>query len=329
MTQLRSWATVVGECRADDLISLEELEAAWHVESDTTIAKRKVVVDASRLPMPPDHKEFHALLAVLRERDPNRTQEWLTLVDETRSRRKEVEAAAQMAFADVRASVAVVEEALRQEVVLPDNLAKAWQPLPKGHAELHQLAAALRGEAPNETVSEWLEVLGQTRTRKQEVEGFVATAAIDFDRWVDLIQHCVAKNVASIDALEMAWQTGAAQLTSDAEKRAAATKAAARSADEQGLYERVVTPPGQLEAHEELGKLLDVLQRHDADETKRWLTEVDETRSRRKSIEAASGLTYAQFREWVAAVEEALGKDIVSMGPLMRGWKVGKYADRL
>lgn len=54
---------------------------------------------------------------------------------------------------------------------------------------------------------------------------------------------------------------------------------------------------------------------------------MDETRSRRKAIEAASGLSYAEFGAWAAAVEAALGKEYVSPGPLAKAWKVGKYAE--
>lgn len=73
-------------------------------------------------------------------------------------------------------------------------------------------------------------------------------------------------------------------------------------------------------------QLADVLEERDATKTQKWLTLVDETRSRRKAIEAAGGLSYADFRAWVAAVEDCLAKDIVSIGPLRKAWKVGKYA---
>ena len=49
------------------------------------------------------------------------------------------ESVCQVAFADLRAQVAVVEVCLGKGVVLGEHLHKAWQPLPRGHAELIRL----------------------------------------------------------------------------------------------------------------------------------------------------------------------------------------------
>ena len=342
--EFRAWVAHVESCVRNGITNVAALEEAWQVATDATIAKGKIVADGAKLPLPADHKEFAELVALLLARDAAATQAWLTLIDETRSRRKAVEEAALVSFADLRAQVAVVEVLLSKGIVQDEYLAKAWQPLPRGHAELPRLLEALRtagsdtgseaasaeGAHPAEVrppTHEYLRLVEHERARKAAVEASVATAGIEWAAWVRAIDGCCAAGVVSVEVLERLWSPRGG---TDAEDAAVATKAATRSGADNVLYERARAPPGEMIGHEwegqnELDGLLTELMKRDAAATQAWLTLVDETRLRRKAIEKAAGLPYAEFREWVEGVHEALAKEVVNVGPLQRAWKVGKY----
>ena len=355
--QFREWASAVGSCVAKGILTISALEEAWQVASDETKEKRKIVADGEKLPLPPDDKELGELVELLLERDTAKTHAHLKLIDETRMRRKKVEAASQFAFADLRAQVAVVEVCLDKGVLLDEYLHKAWQPLPRGHVELTHLIESLvqaHGEAgpavdggsadadaeaapapapipTSAAVEDFLRVVEQTKERKAAVESMAATAGIAWDPWVRAIDGCVASGVIAPSALERVWNPAGG---TDAAAKGAATQAATRSGADDELYTRATKPPGELmghswEGHVELEELLDVLQERDPAKTAAWLTLIDETRMRRKAIEKAAGVPYSEFREWAEAVEEAFTKHVISKGPLEKAWRLGKHAERI
>ena len=137
--QFREWVAHVEACLSKGILTVAALEDAWQVATDATLAKRKIVVDAAKLPLPPDDKELAELIAVLLERDRAKMQTLLKLIDETRLRRKAIQAASQVAFADLRCQVAIMEVGLSKGVLLGEHLHKAWQPLPETPPRLQPL----------------------------------------------------------------------------------------------------------------------------------------------------------------------------------------------
>ena len=220
-------------------------------------------------------------------------------------------------------------------------------PLPKGHEVLLALIDLLHehgaGGGGSEAVAAWLKEIDETRSRRKAIEEDSGGKPFaDFTTWVSVVESVFAAEVVSVANLEQAWgvqhsatalqthvATGAVRALSDADAQQYRDECPVPNGlniDE--LYKRATTPPLP-KGHERLEALITVLKEGSAGMTYGWLKEIDETRSRRKAIEADSGGTpFTDFRAWVAIVEDQLAKEVVSFANLEKAWEVGKYAKK-
>jgi hypothetical protein len=216
-------------------------------------------------------------------------------------------------------------------------------PLPKGHEALVALVDLLNehGAGGGVSIAAWLKEVDETRARRKAIEEACGSKPFaEFTKWVIVVESVFAAEVISVANLEKAWGV---QRTNTAVQTHVATGAVRALSDEEaqqyrgecsvpdGLhideyYKRATTPPLP-KGHERLEALITVLKEKSAGVTYGWLKEIDETRSRRKAIEADSGgMPFPSFRVWVAIVEDQLAEEVVSIANLEKAWAVGKYA---
>ena len=214
--------------------------------------------------------------------------------------------------------------------------------LPKGHEVLGALIDLLNEEAGNK-IATWLTEIDETRHRRKALEADSESTFAAFRDWVKLVEMTYAREIVSIAQLEKAWDVKCSEteieqhvaigevrpITDDAVEayRNECPVPLSVSAIPQKMYERAVDAPLP-KGDERLEAFIAVLKEDSANMTYGWLKEIDETRSRRKEIEAACGITFASFREWVAIVEAVLAKELASIPNLEKAWAVGKYKKR-
>lgn len=237
-----------------------------------------------------------------------------------------------------------VETETAQKVRVPGEpqelYKKAVTPaLPMGHDDLTALIDLLDGGG--DKIASWLKEIDETRARRKAIEAATDDAPFsDFCEWVSVVKQVFSDEAVSIAKLEKAW--GVTCSTTEIEEHVATGKVRALRDEEveayrsecpvpsglalKELYERAVSP-SLPKGHERLEALISVLREADPKMTYGWLKEIDETRSRRKAIEAATdGAPFKEFRVWIAIVESQLSKEVVSIANLEKAWQVGKYA---
>ena len=97
----------------------------------------------------------------------------------------------------------------------------------------------------------------------------------------------------------------------------------------QELYKKAVAPPLP-KGHQVLHDLVDLLDESGPGESiAAWLKEIDETRSRRKEIEAACDVSFAEFVEWVKVVEKVFAGEAVSIANLEKAWAIKRSTTAL
>ena len=339
--EFRAWVAIVEESLSEGIVSLAQLEEAWQVQGS---AAKAAAVKAEairaraagvRAPLPHDHEEHAGLLAALRG-GAEPTAAFLQLVDETRARRKSVEAASGLAYAHIRAWVHLVQEELVAAVPGVELESDSWQPLPQGHAELGELLDALRavgatgagaGAEEDEAheggaaLDDLLRRIEETSARQHALEKATGGSLAEYSQWARMVAGAVAKELVSLADLEAIWKVeGSAPQPSG-------WKAEMHTLNEVQANNLTEAPAPPLpKGHAELGSLISVLTLKDAEATRKWLQEVDETRSRRKAIEALTGAPLSDFGEWVRLVEDLIQKDMEGIGHLERVWAVGSHA---
>lgn len=149
--QFKDWLSLVQVTLDKEDVTLRNLERNWKVMrtksdlppirslSDENVASYKPSPDLSGLEndryerclktaLPQRHAVLSTLVLILKERDSGLTWGWIKEIEETRSRRLEIEdASGGESFTKFKEWVALIEAMLSEKVVTTRNLERAWK----------------------------------------------------------------------------------------------------------------------------------------------------------------------------------------------------------